>query len=319
MVQPRNPILEIIDGSKRGWLDRPPVAEGSTALVVFPRNREPFVHRAGALRNADFKAATKIYKINIGDDFFSFNGTVPSSDDAFSFEITGEIRYTIADPLRIVERNIQDCRSDIQQLVIAATKTVSRDQDPGDIKQVQREIRHEVEGEKGAAATRLARDGYALKDLSLTIKREKIMTDIDREIQVQKKTEQLRDVNRQHKINEADHLRKVLAGSPEERMAYWASLSPQALASVLENLSVHELQSMQHEMNMMGELVKDLEDHQKQKFFNQLKQRVEQRFASSRMLKSEDVKGALPDKGPDKAGESSVEAKEADQQRSVGE
>lgn len=297
----RNPIVRTI--TRQSFFDKPPIPRAGYALVVLPPQGQPFVVSVGGrLRNADFKAASMIYEVDLGEDSFAFSDKAPSANDTYSFQLDVEVSYAISDPIVIVQRNIKDTRSDVQRAILTAVTSVSREHDPDKNQLVQQVVRMRIEGEDGAVAARLQRNGYDLKDVIITVRRDtafidhtQTIADIQRKAEIEQVTETLREVTRMREKKEATHIQEFLAGDPYKRLSYYASLSPQALEHALSQLSAYEFESMRQEMVMMGEVVKDLEDHQKQKLFNQLKQHMEQRFASSHMLQAEDVKGSLPD------------------------
>jgi len=303
MAFPPDPIVRIIDGTKRGLFDKPPVPNAGCQMVVVPRGAAPYaVPLDTTMRGADFRAAQMIYEVTLATDQFEVTGIVPSIDDAFTFEVSAIVNYHISDPVKIVQRNVRDVRADVCSLVLNAISRVTRDQDPHDIRRANRAVRHEVEGNQGSAAFSLSANGYTLGELSVTLRRDKKFIEIERQAKVeQTEEEKLTKVRRERMANRVAELEKYFGGDMVKKLAFLAAQRPAQLEEALKALSAHEREMALAEIKILETMLPQIEDHEQKQIINQIRQRLERDLSGSRVLQSGAVRGALPEtRGDDK-------------------
>ncbi|MEI6775635.1 MAG: hypothetical protein WCK70_01915 [Chloroflexales bacterium] len=297
MAFPPDPIVRVIDGSKRGLFDKPPVSAAGCQMVVVPRGAIPYVVPSGTtMRGADFRAAQMIYEVALSDDQFEVTGVVPSIDDAFTFEVTATINYHISDPVKVVQRNVRDTRADVRAMVLSAIGFETRDQDPHDIQTATRAVRRKVEGDVGGAAARLATNGYALSEISVTLRRDKKFLEIDHQAKVeQTEEEKLTKARRERRASEVADLEKYLGGDMVKKLSFLASQGPAQLENAIRALSEHEQQIALAEIKILETMLPQMEDHQQKQIINQVRQRLERDLSGSRAFQGGAAQGALPD------------------------
>lgn len=304
MTDIHNPILQRINCTKYTALDRPapPVARAGAKLVILPQLGKPIIIDAGIkMRNADYKNASIIYEVNVGRDSFSFDASVPSSSDAYVFQVNAEVTYSIADPIAVVQAGVRDTRAEVRKIILNAIKYYSQHRAMNQITNLQSCIRNQVDGDKGDIARALNRHGYQFFDLTISIRRDPqdiylttLLGHIEAQKAIETAKEKLRNTKRISEANEATHIKQYLKSDIYSRLALFTVLNSQALDTALQRIKDEENAVIKHYLDLMSGLTSGLEDHVKQKELIRLKEQLERRFDTSKILITEEVNGKLP-------------------------
>lgn len=277
----RNPIMRTIAGG--GWLDKPPIASSGCQFVVTPRKGATYALPIGAnLRSADFRSATMVYEVNVGFDQIDIEETiVDSNNDVFGFQMSARVAYHIADPLKIVQRNITDTYADIRKLIIASINTITRNCDPDDIQIAQRIVQRKVEAEDGTAAQKLLSSGYALEDLLITLRRDPAKVSRDKQRWEDR-------ANERDEKDRVEHVEKFLRGDLVTRMAYLANLGPEERIRALNELTEIDKQRMDMEMQLNVKILeaglREIPEAKRKNLFEDVRKQLGQGFSASPII-----------------------------------
>lgn len=283
-METRNPIVRTLSGG--GWLDKAPVSSTVCQWVVIPKKGQPYVLPAGVnLRGADFRGASVIHEVSVTSDQFELdNGSADSSQDTFGFTFHANTTYRVADPLKIVHRNVTDMRADVRRLITAAVNAVTRDCNPHQLGESQRTVRRKVEGEDGTVAQRLQANGYALEEVQITLSRDGELIEMERGgWRTEKK--------RQDKVDEVTHVERFLRGDLVTRMSYLSTLGPEEQIRAINELSEIEKARISAAMNIDIEILKhglpELSEHKRKQLIDRARKNLNTEFNASRLLQDD--------------------------------
>lgn len=245
-------------------------------------------------RAADLRAARKTIELHTAPDTAVLSGFVASNADSFSFQLQGTVSYRIVDPVLIIERMVSDTHADVIQLVRLTVNIVTRNWNPHTVHETQLAVRRVVE-EKGKAAEKLKANGYELLDIDIQLLRDERLRNIATQTDIITAEGTLKDAQRAEETKQIAHLEQMLAGGIYKRMAYFAAQGKENLDKAMASLDQHELEELAGKIRIMEAMAPQLQDHQQRKFIEDIRSQLNTRFAASKALQSEEVRGVLSD------------------------
>lgn len=222
--------------------------EGKSVVVLWPDDRLT----AGEIRWGNYK---KIYKVNIAEQSFIFNSTLPCQGDAFDFHAQVQVTCAVKNPATIVENKVNNAQAVLEPLITDTMRSISRRYDVEDSELAEREIAQVIESQEygvGLAVKRFVVKLQLEEDARVHIRK---LTQYDRDSVLADKEAQLqkqRDaIERERMKTKMEFYGPLIKQGQWQLLAMQLSNRPEDVSIIIQMLNQQRQQEMDHQLKAL--------------------------------------------------------------------
>ncbi len=222
--------------------------EGKPVVVLWPGDRMT----AGEVRWGDYK---KIYKVNVAEQSFTFNCTLPCRGDAFDFHAQVQVTCVVNKPAVIVENKLKNVQSVLEPLITDTMRNVSRHYDVEDSEAAEREIATAVKDQEyGVGLTikrfivKLRLEDEARAHIRKLKQYDRDTALVDKEAQLQKQQDAIEIERMQMKM---EFYGPLIKQGQWQLLAMQLSNRPEDVPAIIQMLNQQRQQDMDHQLKTL--------------------------------------------------------------------
>lgn len=239
-----NPIIAERPVRRFEFLHRRPQVQARVALVLVTARGVPYVFtpdQQPTMGELIWKGARALYEVDMGLHQTRIEADLPSTGDAFAFHAVVDVQWRVREPAKIVSDGITDVREVLAPPMLAQLHRVTRRFDIEKVAQAEDAANDRLDDQRlgdrfGLEITAFLR--LTMDDPSRTYLG--TVRGIDRETEVEKRTQGLRITREEHnKVlldGRVDSYRAIIAAGDLDQFALQLAQNPDDVASVMNML-----------------------------------------------------------------------------------